>query len=201
MEKKQSIWTKHFLMVFVMSLFSGTAAYMTYPLITKYALTIKDDLALASTISGLMSLSGLIVCPFAGLITDSFDHKRIIQFSSAFYVIIFLGHILATNIPMLIIMRLLVGFSFSINSVTGTVFSTHFIPREKLAEGMGYAALANILASAIGPGLGLKLVELSGYHLTFLGAAICAAMSFIIVTLLPYKGNERPKEKKKDLSW
>ena len=197
MKEKRSIWTKGFLMVFAMSLFSGTAAYMTYPLITKYALTIKDDIALASTISGLMSLSGLIVCPFAGLITDSFNHKRIIQYSTIFYVIIFLGHILATNIPMLIAMRLLVGFSFSINSVTGTVFSTHFIPKEKLAEGMGYAALANILAQAIGPGLGLKLVELSGYHLTFAGAAFCAFMALLIVTLLPYEGNPVKTEKKK----
>ena len=197
MEKKQSIWTKHFLMVFAMSLFSSTAAYMTYPLITKYAMTIKEDIALASTISGLMSLSGLIVCPFAGMITDSFNHKRIIQFSTVFYVIILLGHILATNIPLLIIMRLLVGFSFSVNGVTGTVFSTHFIPREKMAEGMGYAALANILAQAIGPGLGLYLVELSGYHLTFTGAALCAFMALVMVTLLPYEGNQIKKEKRK----
>ncbi|MBQ6335241.1 MAG: MFS transporter [Erysipelotrichaceae bacterium] len=197
MEKKQSIWTKHFLMVFAMSLFSSTAAYMTYPLITKYAMTIKEDIALASTISGLMSLSGLIVCPFAGMITDSFNHKRIIQFSTVFYVIILLGHILATNIPLLIIMRLLVGFSFSVNGVTGTVFSTHFIPIEKMAEGMGYAALANILAQAIGPGLGLYLVELSGYHLTFAGAALCAFMALVMVTLLPYEGNQIKKEKRK----
>lgn len=61
-----------------------------------------------------------------------------------------------------------------------------------MAEGLGYAALANILAQAIGPGLGLYLVELSGYSLTFFAAAMCAAVSLLIVTLLPYMQEKRP---------
>ncbi|MBQ1323032.1 MAG: MFS transporter, partial [Erysipelotrichaceae bacterium] len=172
MKEHHGIWTKEFIMVFVMSLFSSTAAYMTYPLITQYALSIRNDIGLASTIAGLMSLMGLLISPFAGMITDSFNIKKVLQCSYLFYVFILLSHILATNIPLLIIMRLLVGISFAVNSVAGTVFSTHFIVRERMAEGLGYAALANILAQAIGPGLGLYLVELSGYSLTFFAAAM-----------------------------
>lgn len=193
MEKHHSIWTKEFIMVFVMSLFSSTAAYMTYPLITQYALSIKNDISLASTIAGLMSLMGLLISPFAGMITDSFNIKKVLQCSYIFYVFILLSHILATNIPMLIVMRLLVGISFAINSVGGTVFSTHFIERDRMAEGLGYAALANILAQAIGPGLGLYLVGLSGYSLTFFVAAMCAMISLTIVTLLPYTQDKKPQ--------
>ena len=192
MKEHHGIWTKEFIMVFVMSLFSSTAAYMTYPLITQYALSIRNDIGLASTIAGLMSLMGLLISPFAGMITDSFNIKKVLQCSYLFYVFILLSHILATNIPLLIIMRLLVGISFAVNSVAGTVFSTHFIVRERMAEGLGYAALANILAQAIGPGLGLYLVELSGYSLTFFAAAMYAAVSLLIVTLLPYMQEKRP---------
>ena len=192
MKEHHCIWTKEFIMVFVMSLFSSTAAYMTYPLITQYALSIRNDIGLASTIAGLMSLMGLLISPFAGMITDSFNIKKVLQCSYLFYVFILLSHILATNIPLLIIMRLLVGISFAVNSVAGTVFSTHFIVRERMAEGLGYAALANILAQAIGPGLGLYLVELSGYSLTFFAAAMYAAVSLLIVTLLPYMQEKRP---------
>ena len=192
MKEHHGIWAKEFIMVFMMSLFSSTAAYMTYPLITQYALSIKNDIGLASTIAGLMSLMGLLISPFAGMITDSFNIKKVLQCSYLFYVFILLSHILATNIPLLVIMRLLVGISFAVNSVAGTVFSTHFIVRERMAEGLGYAALANILAQAIGPGLGLYLVELSGYSLTFFAAAMCAAVSLLIVTLLPYMQEKRP---------
>ena len=76
MKEHHGIWTKEFIMVFVMSLFSSTAAYMTYPLITQYALSIRNDIGLASTIAGLMSLMGLLISPFAGMITDSFNIKK-----------------------------------------------------------------------------------------------------------------------------
>ncbi len=187
MNEKDTIWSWKFMMVILMSLFSGCAANMTYPLITKYALTINDDLQVASTIAGLMSLSSLFVCPFAGLITDRFNQKRILQVSSGFYAVILLGHLLATSIPMLVIMRLLVGIFFSINTVTATAFSTNFIPQKRLAEGLGYAALANIVAQAAGPGIGLKLVEVSGYPLTFIVAAGCALICVFMVTILPYE--------------
>ena len=186
-EKKETIWTGKFLMVLLMSLFSGCAANMTYPLITKYTMTITPDLSIASTIAGLMSLSSLFICPFAGVITDRFNQKRILQISSVFYGIVLFGHLLATNIPMLVAMRLLVGIFFSINAVTATAFSTNFIPKSRIAEGLGYAALANILAQAAGPGIGLKLVEISGYQLTFIVAGCCAIGCGIMVTLLPYQ--------------
>ena len=187
MEEKETICTGKFIMVLLMSAFSGIAANMTYPLITKYALTINPDLAVASTVAGLMSLSSLIICPFAGLITDRFNQKRILQISCVFYGTVLTGHVLATNIPMLVFMRLLVGVFFSINSVTITAFSTNFIPKKRMAEGLGYAALANVVAQAAGPGLGLKLVELSGYPLTFIGAGVCAILCMGIITLLPYE--------------
>ncbi|MBQ1826770.1 MAG: MFS transporter, partial [Erysipelotrichaceae bacterium] len=190
MEKKETIWTGKFIMVMLMSMFSGIAANMTYPLITKYTLTINPDLAVASTVAGLMSLSSLIICPFAGLITDRFNQKRILQINSVFYAIVLAAHVLATNIPMLVIMRLFVGVFFSIASVTITAFSTNFIPKSRMAEGLGYAALANVVAQAAGPGLGLKLVELSGYPLTFIVAGVCALLCMVMVTLLPYEDDK-----------
>ncbi|MBR0138099.1 MAG: MFS transporter [Erysipelotrichaceae bacterium] len=188
------IWTKEFIMVVLMSLFSGCAANMTYPLITKYTLTITPDLSVASTVAGLMSLSSLVICPFAGLITDRFNQKRILQISSIFYAAVLFSHQLATNIPMLVFMRLLVGIFFSINSVTSTAFSTNFIPKQRLAEGLGYAALANIVASAAGPAIGMKLVEISGYNLVFIVASICALSCMVMVTILPYEGRKQERK-------
>ena len=197
MEQKETIWTKHFIMVMLMAFFSGIAANMTYPLITKYTLTIKDDLQVASTIAGLMSLSSLVVCPFAGVITDRFNQKRILQISSLLYGFVLIAHILATNIPMLVFMRLFVGVFFSINSITATAFSTNFIPQKRLGEGLGYSALANILAQAAGPAVGLKLVEISGYRLTFIVAGVCAFLCLGMVTLLPYEDNKDHSEVRK----
>ncbi len=77
--KNETIWTPKFVLVILLTFFSGAAGQMTYPLVAKFSLTLNPDLTLASTIAGLMSLMSLFVCPFAGVLSDRFSRKRILQ--------------------------------------------------------------------------------------------------------------------------
>ena len=192
--KNETIWTPKFVLVILLTFFSGAAGQMTYPLVAKFSLTLNPDLTLASTIAGLMSLMSLFVCPFAGVLSDRFSRKRILQISSVCYGLVLIMHAFVKDIPMLIALRLLVGVFFSINGVTSVAFSTAFIPASRIGEGLGYAALANTLAMAVGPGIGLKLVETYGYPATFYGAAISAFLCAVVITLLPYKEPEKKKK-------
>ena len=194
--KNETIWTPKFVLVILLTFFSGAAGQMTYPLVAKFSLTLNPDLTLASTIAGLMSLMSLFVCPFAGVLSDRFSRKRILQISSLCYGAVLIMHAFVKDIPMLIALRLLVGVFFSINNVTSVAFSTAFIPASRIGEGLGYAALANTLAMAVGPGIGLKLVEMYGYPATFYGAAISAFLCAVVITLLPYKEPEKKTESK-----
>ncbi len=193
---KEPIWTVKFILVIIMAMFSGLAAQLTYPLVARFSLTLNPDITLAGTIAGLMSLMSLFVCPFAGLLSDRFSRKRILQVSSICYASVLLMHALIRTIPGLIILRLLVGVFFSINSVTVVAFSTAFIPQSRIGEGLGYTALANVLAQAAGPAIGLKLVEVSGYPATFILASVSALLCAVVITVLPYR-EEQNKEKKK----
>ena len=193
---KEPIWTVKFILVIIMAMFSGLAAQLTYPLVARFSLTLNPDITLAGTIAGLMSLMSLFICPFAGLLSDRFSRKRILQVSSICYASVLLMHALIRTIPGLIILRLLVGVFFSINSVTVVAFSTAFIPQSRIGEGLGYTALANVLAQAAGPAIGLKLVEVSGYPATFILASVSALLCAVVITVLPYR-EEQNKEKKK----
>ena len=193
---KEPIWTVKFILVIIMAMFSGLAAQLTYPLVARFSLTLNPDITLAGTIAGLMSLMSLFICPFAGLLSDRFSRKRILQVSSICYAAVLLMHALIRTIPGLIILRLLVGVFFSINSVTVVAFSTAFIPQSRIGEGLGYTALANVLAQAAGPAIGLKLVEVSGYPATFILASVSALLCAVVITVLPYR-EEQNKEKKK----
>ena len=52
------------------------------PLVTEYAMTVGADLTMASTVSGLMSITGMIACPFAGLLADRISRKWILVFAN-----------------------------------------------------------------------------------------------------------------------
>lgn len=192
---KERIWTGKFVLVIIMALFSGLAAQLTYPLVARFSLTLNPDITLAGTIAGLMSLMSLFVCPFAGMLSDRFSRKRILQISSVCYAAVLFLHSFAKTIPMLVVLRLLVGIFFSVNSVTVIAYSTSFIPQSRMGEGLGYTALASILAQAAGPAIGLKLVEISGYPATFILAAVSALLCAAVITVLPYQQSDTGEKK------
>ncbi|SDZ75711.1 Predicted arabinose efflux permease, MFS family [Lachnospiraceae bacterium NK3A20] len=185
-QKKINLWTGTFLLLIVVNLMNGLAGMMTVPLVAKYALAISGDLTTASTVAGLMSLVSLVICPFSGVITDRANRKKLIVISSAGYGIALFLHAFATTIPVLIVLRLLTGIFFSMISVCMVAFSSSFVPRERMGEGLGYIALAQILAQALGPGIGLKLVDVFGYPMTFISAGASAIICMLVVLVLPY---------------
>ncbi len=184
-DSRERLWTIPFLMVILLNLFNGCAAQMSYPLVAKFTLSLGGDLGTASTAAGLMSLASLFVCPFAGLLSDRFSRRRILQVSFVAYAVCLFLHLLAKTVPVLMALRLLTGVFFSVNSVTAVAFSTSFIPRSHMGEGLGYSSLANVLAQAIGPGIGLALSERFGFGSSFLAAGLCAVISLAIITLFP----------------
>ena len=126
---KETIWTPKFIMVILFTFLSYAAAFLTYPLVAKFSLSLNPDLTLASTIAGLMSLASLFVCPFAGVLSDRFSRKRILQISSVFYGAVLIMHAFIRSIPALIVLRLLVGVFFSVNNHRHREnIDSHFLP-------------------------------------------------------------------------
>ena len=72
-QEGEGLWSGTFILLLLMNLLNGIAGMMTIPLVAKYALFIEDNLTLASTIAGLMSMVSLVICPFAGAVTDRFN--------------------------------------------------------------------------------------------------------------------------------
>lgn len=196
-QQKTSLWTGSFVLLILLNLFNGIAGQMTIPLVAKYSLSLTPDLTLASTVSGLMSLVSLFICPFAGLLSDRIDRRKILIYSSAGYGIALIGHAFAINIALLVVLRLLTGLFFSVCSVTLVAYSTAFIPRERMGEGLGVTALASILAQAIGPAFGLQGVEWLGYPVTFIISGLFALFCMVVILFMPYSAASPPKEKRK----
>lgn len=185
-QKKTSLWTGTFILLIILNLFNGVAGQMTVPLVAKFAYALTPDLTLASTVAGLMSLMSLFVCPFAGLLSDRFDRKRVLLTAIGGYGVSLLLHALAHDVRILIALRLATGIFFSVVSVTLVAFSSEFIPRDRFGEGMGYVSLSLILSQAIGPAVGLELVGRLGYQMTFALAGIVAFGSVAVILVLPY---------------
>jgi len=198
--KKVPLWNGTFLLLILMTFLNGAAGQMTVPLVAKYARHLGAELTLASTIAGLMSLVSLVVCPFAGALADKVSRKWILVVSNLGYGVCLLLHAACVNLPLLIVMRLLTGVFFSVCSVTNIAFSSSFLPRERTGEGLGYVSLASIVAQAMGPALGLSLVDKSGFASVFLISGLFPLLCAAVILPLRYR-HEAPAGGPKRFSW
>lgn len=185
MGKNGKLWSGQFLLLLCVTLFNGAAGMMTIPLVTEYAMTVGADLTMASTVSGLMSITGMIACPFAGLLADRISRKWILVFANLGYFICFVCHAFCGDLVSLMIVRGLTGIFFGVTNVVNIAYSANYIPKERMGEGLGYLALANIVAQAFGPSVGIWLLESFGYTMTFIGAGVSALITMVIILIIP----------------
>lgn len=192
-----TLWNRPFIMLLIMSTFINSASQMVTPLVSKYAVSLGAPLTLAATISSLMSFAALFLRPVAGLFSDHYNRKLIVLISNILIVICMLLMAVTKSVPMMVAVRLLHGVAFSFNGVALMAFNTVFIPKDRLGEGMGWMALGNTLAQALGPNMGIILVEMGGYMLCFsVAAGICMA-GIAVVFMMPYRMERTGQSAKK----
>ncbi|MBQ6551971.1 MAG: MFS transporter [Lachnospiraceae bacterium] len=193
---KAPLFTIPFITVVILYMLDGGIGMMTTSLVTEYARTLGADLKLASTAAGLMSLASLFVCPFAGVISDRIDRKRLLIYINIGYGICLILHFFVKSIGMLMALRLLTGVFFSFVSVTCMAYISSFIPKERMGEGMGYAAMASVLSQAFGPGIGFAIADNVSYRAAFLVAGLIAFGCILGYLLVPYHEEPKPKVQK-----
>lgn len=206
MEKNNSyheetkLWNKSYIMILILSTFINAASQMVVPLVAEFAKSLGAPLTFAATIASLMSLTALFLRPFAGLFSDRYNRKTIILISNTAIAFCCLLMSTVKSVPMLIAVRLLHGIAFSFNGVALMAFNTMFIPKDRLGEGMGWMALSTIVSQALGPNLGVFLVDTAGYTVCFVVAAGICAVGILLIALMPYQHTSINKNKKLDIN-
>ena len=181
------LWSKSFVFLIMVSLITAMGFNMIYTTISKYAMDIKGSLAVAGVVSGIFSVAALVVRPFAGLATDIFNKKRLLIAANLLIGLSVAGYAFSSNISLLYLFRILHGISFGISSTVNIALVSVFIPKERLGEGMGYYGIGQVIASIIGPNIGIYVIDKAGFRLLFFITAILSFLSAILLLFLPYK--------------
>ncbi len=197
--KKEQLWTGQYAVILLNLLCNGMAGMMTLPIVAKYALSVGAGLTAASAAAGMMSLAALAVCPFAGALCDRASRKNILIAANLGYGISLALHCVCVTIPALIAVRVATGVFFSVCTVANVAYSSAYIPKSRMGEGMGYAGLSTIIAQALGPMAGMELQKAGGYALTFLVAGGFTIICVILLAVLPYHESGSPEKARRGL--
>lgn len=111
-----------------------------------------------------------------------------------------MSYFIALNLPLLMMNRLMQGIALGVASTaTGTIIA-QILPPERRGEGIGYYSLSAILATAIGPFIGILLTQLfEDYRMIFavdsVLAVVCFMMYFMVTVPDAPKNTKRMAEK------
>ena len=79
-----------------------------------------------------------------------------------------IGFIITTNVPLLIFFRIINGVGFALAGTCQIALASHYIPKDKMGEGIGYFGLGMVIGSAVAPGIGIAIADMVGMKITFL---------------------------------
>ena len=172
---------------------------MIATLISSYGVELGASLTAAGTLVGIYSLSALLIRPFGGYATDILDKRMMCVFSTVMICVAMTGYAVAPGIRTMFLVRILHGAAFGVSGTANMALLCDYVPSKRLAEGLGYYGLGQVLSQVCGPSLGLAVKNRLGYRALF---GIIALMTVLAVLVLfgvdkPARKKEEGKEKKR----
>ena len=155
------IWTVTFVNLIFISLAATVVVDAVQAALPIYISNLlhRDAETLAGTLVTVFALAGIIPFLASGAISDRIGPRRVLLVGSAIFLIGCSGPILFQGVGALFIWRVFQGVGFAIVNVASAAATSMILPRERLGEGLGYFGVGQALAMALGPCLGLVIVE------------------------------------------
>lgn len=192
----ERLWNKHYILVLLVNTLNAFSFYMIATILSKYLVNIGTTVAVAGFIVGLFSLTSLCCRPFSGVMADRLSNVTLLKWSNVLMGIGLLGFTVTTRLPLLIGFRIINGIGFALSGTCQISLASHYIPKNKMGEGIGYLGLGMVLGSAIAPGFGITIAEAVGMKATFLVSASMTVIAYIILCFF-HEEKKKTVEKKK----
>ena len=179
-DTKERLWTKDFLIVFGVNFLLFLCFYLLVVIIPSYAIDefhVSDGIAaLGSSIFVIGALLGRIA---AGRLMENVGRRRMLFTGLIFFTILSLCYFFISSITTLLIIRFFHGLAFALASTATGTISASLIPHSRRGEGTGYYGVSIIVASAIGPFLGVMISNNSSVTGNFVLCAVLAVFSLL----------------------
>ena len=192
---KERLWTKDFITIAVTNFLIYVVFYLLMVVIASYAVTkFHASTGIAGLVSGIFIIGILFGRLGAGRIVEDVGSRKVLIAGTMFFIITSASYLAAINIPILIIIRFLHGFAYGVASTaTGTIVAK-IIPDARRGEGIGYYSMSQILATALGPFMGIMLSQRVDFNIIFIVTSIIAAISFVISFIVVEPARKEPRQ-------
>ncbi|MCQ6279442.1 MFS transporter [Bacillus sp. EB600] len=183
--KKEKLWTKDFISVAAANFFLMLTFYLLMVTISVFSVNeFHSNESQAGLASSIFVIGALVGRLFGGRYMERIGRKNLLVIGIIIMIVSSVLYFGVNSFALLISNRLLHGFAFGIaGTATGTII-TQVIPKSRGGEGIGYFALSMTLAAAIGPFIGMYILQQFNFMIMFIFCLVCVAISLGISLFL-----------------
>jgi len=188
---KPKLWTKEFIINAVINFLSALNFYLLMIIVSEYAMTTFGSLpSEAGFAASIFIIGALISRLFTGKYIVHIGYKKMLFIGVAASFIMTLAYFLINSVMLLLVVRFFHGAAFGAATTASATIISDIIPKERRGEGIGYFSLSQIIATAIGPFLGMLLSRHGSYFIIFTACAAAMAISIVIMPFLSLRKTE-----------
>ncbi|MFS0577094.1 MFS transporter [Sporosarcina sp. 179-K 3D1 HS] len=201
--EKEKLWTKDFIIISIVNFVLMLSMYLLLVTMATYATErYGASASTAGLVASIFILGAMVGRLYGGSQIVKLGSKKMLIFGIAFFVLITVFYFIPGNIYFLIAIRFLHGVGVGVaTTATGTMIA-QVIPPSRSGEGIGYFSLSAVLSTAVGPLIGLLLIDLAGYTSIFIFSLAMGAVSLLIS--LPVRAPQiryKQQAEKKGFAW
>ena len=197
---QERIFTRNFALLFLgrsttSMVFSMTGATMVTFALDYYHVSVTQ----AGFLVGAFILGALMVRFVAGQLIGWFGCRRLTIVASVVYAVLGASYFLPVPYEGFVALRFMHGMAFGVTGTTFNVMGALVIPRSRYGEAMGVYSLSGTLSGALGPFIGVILLNYGTYQMLFAATVAIAVIS--LVCLLASRSPDPPKPSNLPPKW
>lgn len=183
--EKDRLWTLPYVLALASALLFFTAFYLTLGALPTY---LKNNLGSNTgqigLVLGLFGVTAILPRPTIGRLVNAGVTLPPMLIATGIFTLANVLYVGATSVPLLIAFRLFHGLGMAGYTNAAPALVASITPTTRRGEAMAYWGVANTIALAGGPALGLALAHRWGYPTCFWVAAAVGTLGILVTALL-----------------
>lgn len=190
-EAREKLWTKDFVLLTVCNLLLFITIQMQTPTFPAYVKqTYQADDFVVSLVISLFCLAAVVARVFTGEALKTKSSKTLAIIALVLVGLASAGYYFAGGLVFFLLMRMVVGVGFGMGSTTFPTIVSNVIPNRRIGEGMGYFGLSTSLAMALGPMIGLTILNQFGFGSMLVTVVLLIALIFPLMQIIRAYGKQ-----------
>lgn len=177
------LWTREFVLVSLINFIIMLSMFLLLVTIGGYAVEhYHVSTSTAGLVSGIFIVGSLFGRFWAGKYIDIIGQKKTLVIGVIIFVVTTALYFVSFDLTVLITIRLLNGIGCGIASTATGTIAAFITPKKRRGEGISYFSMSAVMATAVGPFLGMFLLQFITFRQLFI---FCLALALVATFMLP----------------